>query len=358
MLWFFFALLTLIFIFSLLSLRQSHHPIGAALHIYICVVIILFAGLRGGDRDFFVYQEIYEATPLINDFSLEFVRNIHGEIGYLLLSSLLKSIGLGFNFFLLAIATLSVSLIAVSTYRLSPIPLLSMAIYFSHFFILREMMQVRAGLSIAILLYFLSSYKNIFLVFLGVIIASLFHSGALIIIPFLPFLNNRAFISFKLYLCTFILCVILGNIGFLNILLTYFSDIGLLPKAINNYIGWSLYDYKLPVFTNPVTWKAIFIIYIMGKIESEVIGSFVNRLRILYSYGLLFMVLFSDMAILAGRLSTFLFCAENILIVWALTFCAKKKHITILGGGVIAFMQLAYDLMILRYHDDYRVFFL
>ncbi|HFM1233944.1 TPA: O75 family O-antigen polymerase, partial [Escherichia coli] len=92
----------------------------------------------------------------------------------------------------------------------------------------------------------------------------------------------------------------------------------LLPTAISNYVGWEEYDYRVSIFTNPVFIKGVFLIVLMHKyVLSDIKNEKIIVLYNLYVLGVLAMVALSGMAILSGRLSSFLTLGESILIVYA-----------------------------------------
>lgn len=355
MFWIYYSILCICVCMALLPVRSKD---GMALFVlfFLFVILVVFSGLRSGDRDFLEYQRVYELTPEIMDFTIQKVDDLHGELGYIILSSLVKSAGFSFNLFLILISIISLSLFFISSYRLSLIPVLSVAFYFSHFFILREMMQIRAGVAISIILFSFSVSNRIWAQLVGVLLASLFHSASLIFIPFLLIIRMPRF-NWLYFIASITVAFLLSAFGFLNFLLEVLSDRSILPQGVSLYMGWSLYDYRLPILTNPVVWKSIIILYLLRNKGADILGFNLHMLRNAYAAGLFLMICFSDMAILSGRLATFLYCAEPILIVWAL-FHARNEVFASLFFYLIIVSQLIMDLEISGVHEGYKPFFL
>ncbi|EPQ6906580.1 EpsG family protein [Citrobacter freundii] len=353
-------LLFLLFSFLLLSLLTGKiKALNSYITVCLSVFLIFIAGLRINDSDYVAYNNIFLETPELFDFTLSSIKNIHGELGYLFISSLVKTLGGGFLLFIFIVSFISVGLTTVSFQRLSIIPLLSLLLYFSHVYLLREMIQIRAGLAVAIVLYGFSVSSKISVHLFSVLLASFFHSGAFIIIPFY-FCARWAMINFKWFIVLFLGATFFSEMGGLEKLLTVMLNFGVLPTGVANYIGWDLYDYKLPLLFNPVMWKCLLIIYLTKDIFNLKVGCRNNTLGIireLYVYGLLVMVAFSHIAILSGRLSTFLSFGENILIVYGL-FYNFKPAIAYIIVFFICIAQMSYDLLYLDVHPTLSMLFL
>ncbi|WP_430624575.1 EpsG family protein [Salmonella enterica] len=62
--------------------------------------------------------------------------------------------------------------------------------YLSHAFIVRDMIQIRAGLAVSMSLYTIVTYKKNRNVIAGILLASLIHSGTIIIAICYPFIRK------------------------------------------------------------------------------------------------------------------------------------------------------------------------
>lgn len=156
---------------------------------------------KGVDSDYGGYVMLYDNTMPINyyiDNSEDLVRQ---DPAFTIISSIVKyslndKVILLFVFF----ATMGVFLKVLAIKRLSSFWLLSVLIYFSNYFILHEMTQIRIGVATGFLLLSIPSIKNRELVkFIAfVILAALFHYSCLIFLPL--YLINPKKINIKQYL--------------------------------------------------------------------------------------------------------------------------------------------------------------
>lgn len=205
----------------------------------VFLVLSLFAGLRSEyvGADYFNYIRILEYAPsLDNIFDFQSFLLVHTEPFYYLLNVLIKTFFDSYYPIFLLTALLAVGINSYNYNKYSKFVILSLLIYFSHLFLYKEMIQIRAGLASAILLFSIQSlYKREKLKYFGVVIvASGFHAGALIFLPFYFFYkSNRLNITYyKLLAFSIILYLLLDSKN----LLIMFNDIGILPSAVYNYL--------------------------------------------------------------------------------------------------------------------------
>lgn len=118
--------------------------------------------------------------------------------------------------------------------RYSPLPLLSVLLYYSNFFILHEMTQIRAGVATGILLLTIDDIcEKRFLRFLiKIVVASTFHISSLVFL-LVYFIDPKA-INKKLYLAIFCIVIPLGALKLINVF-------GLIP-------GLSSFSTKLATY--------------------------------------------------------------------------------------------------------------
>ncbi|EAQ6900007.1 EpsG family protein, partial [Salmonella enterica] len=159
---------------------------------------------------------------------------------------------------------------------------------------------------------------------------------------------------FSLFLVALIFSYLHGLDFILNTLIHY----NLLPDAVANYIGWEEYDYRINIFTNPVFIKGVMIVFLMKKYIKININNEKDKVVILYNLyvlGVLAMVGLSEMAILSGRLSSFLTLGESILIVYGL-FYKRNISVGFVFFLLLTFIQMGYDLLISNVHPKLSLF--
>ncbi|HAG7655329.1 TPA: O75 family O-antigen polymerase, partial [Escherichia coli] len=83
-----------------LAHNNKSGDINAYLMFFLVVLMVLISGLRMNDSDYIEYRKMYNEVPILCDFSLASIRDIHGEVGYLFLSSIFKTLCLPFQLFL------------------------------------------------------------------------------------------------------------------------------------------------------------------------------------------------------------------------------------------------------------------
>ncbi|EJT5293004.1 EpsG family protein, partial [Salmonella enterica] len=105
----FFLLLSVGLLFSL-AYTNKNKNINDSIMFMLVVLMILMSGLRVNDSDYLEYNKMYNEVPSLYNFTLSAIKDIHGEIGYLFLSSFFKTFDLPFQFFLFFIASLSLML--------------------------------------------------------------------------------------------------------------------------------------------------------------------------------------------------------------------------------------------------------
>lgn len=95
-----FLLLSVGLLFSL-AYKNKNKNINDSIMFMLVVLMILMSGLRVNDSDYLEYNKMYNEVPSLYNFTLSAIKDIHGEIGYLFLSSFLKHLIYRFSFFIL-----------------------------------------------------------------------------------------------------------------------------------------------------------------------------------------------------------------------------------------------------------------
>lgn len=155
------------------------------INIIITIILILIAGLRyDTGLDYWNYVEMYDSS-LINKFY-----EIHScEPLFGILLQLFSD--LDFDYFILFLAFISITIKIWSINRFSLIPSISILIYVSKFFVVSDMGQIRQGIAMGVLLFTIPYILNrkFFKFTLIIILATLLHSTAILFI-FAYFASN------------------------------------------------------------------------------------------------------------------------------------------------------------------------
>ncbi|UIN01631.1 EpsG family protein [Yersinia ruckeri] len=278
---------------------------------YIC-------GLRseGVDRDYKGYVEIFNSIPNFTELFSSDLSHIHGDPLFFIISSMIKSFNLDVYLLFVSFSLLSILIYSWCFSRFSVYPFLSLFIYYCHGFITKEMTQIRAGLASALILLalcILSKRKTVF--------------GTLIIT--FSFLAHSS--SLPAYLFIFydkvmkdnkrILFIIILSLIFFYLWMPLFSNLPSdfsITAQISNYMKINEFNYALTLY-NPVFLRRVFYILILFYVRSKY--EWKKSLDVfLFSYllSICWWLIFSDMAILAARISNALAVPELILIPYAI----------------------------------------
>lgn len=125
------------------------------LYVIFGIAMVLIAGLRevGSTPDTDAYEEMFYAK----DNNLMIVLT---EPSFTLLSSFLRSFSLGVNSLFMVYALISVPIHLTALWRLSKRPLLILTIYISYYYMMHEMVQIRAGVAAGLFLWAIYFYVN------------------------------------------------------------------------------------------------------------------------------------------------------------------------------------------------------
>ncbi|NOR69064.1 MAG: hypothetical protein GQ532_05125 [Methylomarinum sp.] len=159
--------------------------------VFLFVFFGLLAGLRYFvDADYENYSFIFDATPVISEFSANDITDLHGEVGFLFVLSLFKSAGV--PFFIFVLFSSFVSLWGKIYFYRATVgsSALAVSLYFCLYFINIEFIAIRWALATSfIVLGFYCKYnKNRFLTACFFTLSMCFHYYSLlfIVIAFLP----------------------------------------------------------------------------------------------------------------------------------------------------------------------------
>lgn len=209
---------------------------------FVVIVLALLAGLRGTDvsKDYYSYSYISDNISDItstNDLSYF----VAFEPGFIAIIILIRRIVTS-NYVLalmLFYAVTSISLKIYSIKRLSINPYLTVLFYFSYYFLMQDMAQIRIGLASAIFLTALIPFfKGKRMLYAGLIIfATFFHYSAIFYLLLLIF--NTTKFNRNQYTAVLLLSIVLAfvKLPLLNILGNFdFSDIS---NKFSNYVELS-----------------------------------------------------------------------------------------------------------------------
>jgi len=322
-------------IFLFLFLYASFFELKQGRVAFSIFSFLLLGFLAGGRADYGVdyeeYREIFESVPFITDFfSSDALVNIHGEYLFLLLCSIFKSMALGFEEFSLVFALLSVYINIYAFNKFGWSVSVAVLLYFSHNYFLKEMGQIRNGLSSAILLlsfYFLKNCENR-KYFFSVILASLMHQAALSFL-LAYFIIRRSFSFLFILLC---IAFFLGVVGWLDMVIGLAGPY--LPGRLVLYVDTEY--YKNIGLGNPQTVKQLVFLVLFYLIFVDLsknknmsrdmaVMSFGYAIK-LYMASVFFLFIFVEFDLLARRLASYFAVVEPIMLAQCLYLFVKNDY--------------------------------
>ena len=266
------------------------------------------------------------------------------EFSFYFLARVLDSVFKNPFVLLLLYSALGVSIKVYAITRLTEFIFPSLLIYFSYYFFLHEVTQIRAGVSSALVLLsiaFLSEQKN-YKFFAFAFLASIFHYSAIVIFPLILikrdtvqriyyFLIPAGFLIWALNINLSALLSVI-NIEYIRIKYQTYLQLSDVHRIhLVNVLSVSRF-----IFCYILLWKWRFL---KGKANFSVV---LIKLYVLSSF---VFIIFSDIPALAFRLSEFLGIVEIILIPY-LYYLLKDR---LLGKVIVTSASLAFLALVLFY---------
>lgn len=203
----------------------------------IALALVLFAGFRVDTADTNAYMLLFEHCPdfitmlVSGDFS--YLINVREEGGYLFFNALVKIFTDLPQVLFLIIAIIAVSLYFVSIKTYSVIPIMSLMLYFTNIYMVKEMAQIRQGLAMAIAIFAIRYLiKERFKKFLlCILIASLFHKSILVFLILYPFRKIKINYYFGMLFLVIISILLITDFAD-NILFYYFGNAEVMARLM------------------------------------------------------------------------------------------------------------------------------
>ena len=282
-------------------------------------VLCLFAGLRGAGVgvDDWVYIDVFVGSqPILNWLFGYYQYSITEnwmEPGFSVFMALLRQFTEYYPFLFISVAVISIFSHSFFIIRASCIPILSLLLYYSHAFILRDLTQIRSGVaaSLGIGVAYFAAKRKFYVAWAILIVACSFHSAAAV-------LSIPLIISIFRPGRRFLLGVLIFSIGISAMKITkpvleLAPDIGFISDKINHYVN-SSYGSELPFFslTNMKNLSlALMLILAWRRLNEQL---YFRTMMTFFVVGVSWRFALGDFSIIAARGATFLTATETILI--------------------------------------------
>ena len=304
--------------------------------IVTCIVMTFLAGTREPSRwaDTSVYvgsfvnytNTIFEWSSLDQPWG-------YTEYGFYFLGVIFKTFSSNATAYLTFIAALSFIFMYKNFRRYCYYPLFGVAAYISRFYLARNFIQIRAGLSYAIILWAVQyiSKRDWKRYFLWIFIAYQFHESAILAVPlyFLCMINIK-----KWHIWTGIaIAFILGGVftePMRNLVADYASDIASTYVQDEYQREWGL--------LNPVIYFQLAVLYLYTQNEEVLKKTSEDyyTMRTAYFYSTFILISLSMYTALSGRTSSMFATLEMAIIPPIINTLSKKnRSIAYIGLGIV-----------------------
>jgi hypothetical protein len=348
------------FIFiAILAIQYEFTPFkNNYLLVAVIICLALLAGLRdiNVSRDYYNYQYIFDTVYEITD--NHFVYLISFEPGFIAIVIFFRKLfesnyGVAIMLFY-ALASLGIKVFTIN--RLSINPYLTLLFYFSYFFVLQEMTQIRIGLASGIFLISLFSFlRGKRAIFIGLILlATCFHYSAIFYLALLFFDTTR--FNRNLYVGILILSLILGfiKLPILNLLGNF--DPATISGKLNNYVEISENgSISINVFNSLNICNIFCCLYFLLWVKKEIlVGD--KKLLLFLKCNILSIFLLSFLAgapVFSLRFSQLFSIAQIFLFTYLVKYLPVKKFnifILVLLAGFFFYVMVFYGELLKPYH--------
>lgn len=291
--------------------------------------IILLTGVAGlrykTGYDFASYQKIFDSVQSFSDI---FNKNIPAESGYLFSNYIFKLLGLDFYTFLLSASCVIMATLGYFLWKNTTYPTLIILYYYSRFFFLRDMAQIRSAFVSVLCLYSLQYFKNhdFKKILLISLFGSLFHVVSLFLIPAYLVLRIIGKINVKKETVLLVVSGIFGLVFFFPQVLLSF-----IPQRYADYFSGENIGGKWilnPVFIMQV---CILIVCTILIVKSNKDSEEYNSILGWYLISTCLLIAFGPLFIVSGRMSTVFATSEIFVVPLLFSKIFKNKVLSITG---------------------------
>ena len=300
----------------------------------ICIVLAFLAGTRDytwADTEVYV-MSFQDYTPTLSDLTQYSQPFGYAEMGFYYIGVVVKTFTSNVTIYLLVVALLSFFFLYKAYDKYCLYPIFGVCAYISRFYLARNFIQIRAGLSYAIILMAVQyiTKRDWKRYFAWVFVAYLFHHSALIAVPlyFLCMLDIK-----KKH-------IVMG-LGVAFVIAAFFSNVVRSMVADNasdlNVDTYVTEDYQRDWgLANPMIYFQTFLllVYTFTEDRMKLTTSHYLTIRNAYFYSTLILITLSCYTALSGRVSSIFATLEMVIIPSiAYSFLKRDRWIAYLGMG-------------------------
>lgn len=327
----YFIILLIISIFSILEIvlkfdKTKKYVFLTVFFWLFVLLLIAFAGFRRVGADFTSYEVIFDVLQTDNSW-LDW-RVITLEPGFKFLIILLRSTS--FQFSLIICALIAVFLKAKFIKKYSPYPILSLVIYFTSLYVIKEMGQIRHGIALGIILWSFDALarKNSKRFLLLTLLAVLFHWSAFCVLP-LYFFGNRKIPSYVYIGVMFVIFfMILFNLtSFISTLMNLVPIDAIKGKADSYLSGDSAFAVRLGINSTFIFLIGIMSILLFFRKKMTEKFPYFDLILNIYILGIFYFGFFNAVSEFALRLNVYFRMIDIIILPMILTMFSMERII-------------------------------
>lgn len=347
--------------------RPKTSLLNRGLYSFATALMIACAGLRAESvgRDYASYRIYFDASPdtagagFIGQWSrtMPFV-----DIAYVYFNSVIKIFGFRFEAFVFLVALIVVTLYAAFFWKHSRFSAIALTVYFSHAFLNKEMIQMRAGLASVIGLWAFHFWASDRKRRGGalMLLAIMTHLAIIVAVIPLVFFHFKWAVKPWYVLLTVLLAIVIGyNLS------SSFSLFSLVERLA--LFQDSVYSNSVGIFSNVVTIKQLLILGLSCRFllpgNDTLCPPVVKLCVISYWVATLWIIAFNQFEILSARGASFLWIGEPLIIAQMVAAfyrdhsLRRYRRIAAITAVCFALGTLVLDLNKKEVFDDYTTVF-
>ncbi len=304
-----------------------------------CCVLIFIVGFRSfewPDTEVYAYAFQHHTNALFR-YSMSDEPYGYEEGGFYFLSSIIRTFTSDYTIYFLIIGAITFVFIYKSLRVYCLYPLIGLCAYICHFFLGRNMMQIRAALAIAIIVYALRyvADRNFKKYFIYVVIGFLLHHSIILALPFYWF--NKIPFSRKT-ICLAIVGAFVVAAVFSPLITNKVAVFTVAYDVATSYTAESSPYTAGKGLANPMIYYQVFILLVYTFLERKLayVAPCYKTIRNGYLYSTIILIVMSPFLVLSARMSTIFATLEIFMIpAFFAAFKPKGKLLLFLGIGVV-----------------------
>lgn len=298
----------------------------------VLIILIIFAGTRyETGNDWIEYTKVFDRVPEISDL----IRNplyfsmFRMEPGYILLNSLVKSLGGQIDEVFLISAIFTIVVLFISLKHYSVFCFVAVLLYMRYGYLQTNTMFVRQGIAISLFMYSIKYIEcKSFLKYSGFnLIGSLFHTSTVIVFP-LYFLFKRKYKN-RTILLGVIIAIVLSSINIIPYLLFFAPDF--IKASLIGYSESEIWGDMTGRFNIALIEKILLVVICLRYREKFNSIPYFNLFFNIFVFSIICYYAFFQMYVFQQRLSMLFQMSSIIIWIYFIRLLPQIQRIYLIG---------------------------